>query len=724
MTAAKTYRFSTCVLLAGLTLFQTAAARGPTTTPRLVAHADREVSAALVPPEIQGRRFWNMLSSGARTTPAPAGDEPMVREAAICYHVPDLGAAQGDPRVVNADRLATLKPEPDPRVPFVVYTSAGRPPFRCLDDFQVDRASYEKWKAAHPNFLGFWTGVEWDNEYLTALGNSKRAAEDWRKRGYSETTCEHMQSVIAQATVDRQAAWQGLRVCYDGLRRYYFNDPERMMFLRGGWCFDHYALECGAGLVISETTNTGNYRHQVSMFHVRGAARQYGKPWQWYIATYYNGHDEQGNCSVNNEPNYVSRTRLSAQGNSGPGFGMSVSLNRRDMYLAYLAGASFVDHEDWNRAYLLRREGGDPQRRELSPHGLAMREWYAFTQRHPERGVSYAPVALLLPFNQGYPQWGGNPWSHFSIERADAMIDAFLYTVVPHSQDTRRGLEGCLSNSPLGDIYDVLLPNPPSGPIPLDRLRNYPVAILVGGVALDAPLAARLTEYVREGGTLVLNVRHANAHLPQSLLGAKPGTARAVQGPVATAWGEHLALDDPYDAEPLTLAGAEPLWTDAQGGVLASVNRYGQGRVVLTAVDYLLPRITPAKGAGHKIWQQLLRGRPMPLVENLLQHVVDEVLPLAVHGDIEYGLNRVPDGWWLYLINNRGVTKFTQTPETLDPAATARVTVDLRGLPVAGLCELRTDKPLSVASGKNGFTIEVGPGDIRVVKIATRSLRP
>jgi len=403
MIASKIRLLPTCVLLILAGPVLTKAAHERPSARRIVARANQEVNAALAPPEILGRRFWNMLSAGARTTPAPAGDEPMVREAAICYHVPALHTGNDRP-VVNADRLRTLKPEPDPRVPFVVYTSAGRPPFRCLDDFQVDRASYEKWRAAHPNFLGFWTGVEWDNEYLTALNSPKRAAEMWHKRGYSETAFERMQDVMAQARTDRRAALQGLRTCYDGLRRYYFNDPQRMMFLRGGWCFDHYALEWGAALVISETTNTGNYRHQVSLFNVRGAARQYGKPWEWYIATYYNGHDEQGNRSVNNEPNYVSRTRSAAPGsqeNSGPEFGMSVSLNRRDMYLAYLAGASFVDHEDWNRAYLLRREGGDPQRRELSPHGLAMREWYAFTQRHPERGVSYAPEALLFPFDQG-----------------------------------------------------------------------------------------------------------------------------------------------------------------------------------------------------------------------------------------------------------------------------------------------------------------------------------
>ena len=132
-----------------------------------------------------------------------------------------------------------------------------------------------------------------------------------------------------------------------------------------------------------------------------------------------------------------------------------------------------------------------------------MKEWYDFTQRHPDRGVSYAPVALLVPFNQGMPQWGGNPWSHFRPERPDMMIDAFLYTVAPFSQDVRKGKEGCLGNGEFGDIYDVLTPNPPSGPIPLAKLTEYKAAILLGKLDLDTALPSRLMEYVRQGGTLV-----------------------------------------------------------------------------------------------------------------------------------------------------------------------------------------------------------------------------
>lgn len=315
-----------------------------------------------------------------------------------------------------------------------------------------------------------------------------------------------------------------------------------------------------------------------------------------------------------------------------------------------------------------------------------------------------------------------SPWSHFPAQPADAMIDAFLYTVAPHVQDTRQGKEGCLANSPLGDIYDLLVPNPPSGPIPLERLLNYPVAIVLGTVTIDAPLARRLMEYVRQGGTLIVNIRQATEHLPVEFLGAKrAGQSRAVESPVSTAWGgKKVALAEPYDCEPLELHGAQSLWTDAQGGVLASVNRCGRGQVVLTAVDYMLPRAVATKGGAQKAWSELLKGKKMPLVENLMQQIVKEALPVEVRGDIEYGLNKTADGWWIYLINNKGVTKFTQTPETLDPTATARVVVDMRALPVTGLRELRTDQPLALEPAKNAFSIDVGPGDIRVVKMTIR----
>ncbi|MEN6549873.1 MAG: hypothetical protein ABFE07_27845, partial [Armatimonadia bacterium] len=109
----------------------------------------------------------------------------------------------------------------------------------------------------------------------------------------------------------------------------------------------------------------------------------------------------------------------------------------------------------------------------------------------------------------------------------------------------------------------------------------------------------------------------------------------------------------------------------------------------------------------------------MPLVELLMRQIVREVLPLEVRGDVEYGLNKVSDGWWVYLINNKGGTKYTTTPEELDPAATARVTVRMRALRASSVRELRQGTRIAVDAGRNAFTIDVGPGDVRVIHIVT-----
>jgi hypothetical protein len=324
--------------------------------------------------------------------------------------------------------------------------------------------------------------------------------------------------------------------------------------------------------------------------------------------------------------------------------------------------------------------------------------------------VSYAPVALLLPFNQGMPQWGGNPWSFFMVERPDMMIDAFMYTIAPFSQDTKKGKEGCLANSEFGDGYDVLVPDPTSGPIPLARLLDYKVAILLGKFDLQVNLAERLMEYVRKGGTLVINSRQVSNNLPQNFLGVKlSGKTAAVEGRVSfLTGGDNVTLSEPYDYEPVEICGASPLWIDEKGGVLASLNRFGRGSVVVTTVDFMMPR-KPGNFVGTTA--------KMPLVELLMRQIVKEVLPVEVKGDIEYGLNKVADGWWVYLINNKGVTKYTTTPEEFNIAETARVTVNMCALRASDVHELRKDEKVVIDRDRNEFTIQVGPGDIRIVKI-------
>jgi len=216
---------------------------------------------------------------------------------------------------------------------------------------------------------------------------------------------------------------------------------------------------------------------------------------------------------------------------------------------------------------------------------------------------------------------------------------------------------------------------------------------------------------VKAGGTLVLNLRQAGAHYPASFLGLdrEGGPAAAVQGPARSpAGGAAVELPDAYDCERGRLRGAAPLLEDAAGNVLACLNAYGKGRVLVTTVDYLIPKEEISSAA----------GRRFPLVEFLMDRIVRDVLPLEVKGDVEYGLNKLGDGWLLYLINNRGVTKYANAAQRLDPAQTARVEVFFKGIRPEGLVEVRSGTAIPYNQADNTFSVNVPPGGIRIVKIS------
>ena len=70
---------------------------------------------------------------------------------------------------------------------------------------------------------------------------------------------------------------------------------------------------------------------------------------------------------------------------------------------------------------------------------------------------------------------------------------------------------------------------------------------------------------------------------------------------------------------------------------------------------------------------------------------------VAVEGDVQWGVNRAADGWRVWLINNKGVTKYTFEDESFDASRTAYVTVRFND------------------SGRTVYT-SVGPGEWRIVQ--------
>jgi hypothetical protein len=664
-------------------------------------------------------------------------DTPLFRESGLIY------SCVKDITIANSSRvsISALNPphyldliETRPQAPFFIMPFGIRPVYKQMKTFECDTETYSAWKKAHPNFMG-WINGETDNDFLSAAPWAKgwwpRIKDGLEKTGDKELI-QNIVREFPEPKTREELTSQYAMACKANLG-YFFHDVDKVSYMRASYCFDHYFYESGSDVGWLETTNTGslssNYRHQVSLFFTRGAARQYHKNWAWYIAVFYNGYDDKGKFSGNNVPNcrIIKEKQMPGQeGKEGSEYGMSPSLVARDTFLAYLSGASFVNHESWY-GYLHETTKDGKRTWDLSsPFGKAWENWFEFTRSNPDRGASYAPVALLVPFEQGYPNYGGKSWGVFKYERPDWMIDAFMFTIMPHSPVTKTGDEGCLANSPYGDIYDVIVPNTPAKPVPLGVLNNYKVAVMLGQYPKSKAVAKRLMEYVKNGGTLLVNIKQINELFPPEFLGLEKASSpegageicnKEVKSPVRSLVdSKTFDLADKYEFDPVKLKGATPLLEDADGNVLACKKRFGKGNMIVSTVDCLVPKDNEDIKGGNSL-DKMVYGKNFPFVEYFLKSIVSEVLPLEVKGDIEYGLNKLADGWLLYLINNKGVAKFTNKDQILDMTKTAKVEVFLRNIKASAMTELRGGEVLPINEKTNCFSIEVPPGDVRVIKI-------
>ena len=705
--------------------------------PGIVVRKDYDIAEEWKPKLVMGKNFWHILLVSMDTHPVKGRwaqnqmrelvGMPLFKESGFSYNCVTTMT------VPNTDKVSVSAMEPHgyfelmntrPDAPFFIMPKGIRPVFNLFRKFDHDNMGYLNWKKAHPNFMGCVMG-EIDNDFLSKYPGKNKYWLKFEKNCNNPQLIADIKKGFPKPENREELTSLYLKAC-KSFPEFFFKDSPECGYMRAAYCHDHYYYECGAGLAWLETTNTGlpdgrlNYRHQISLFFTRGAAHQYNKNWAWYIAVHYNGYDDTGKFSGANIASYqIDKPVVNASGGlRGPGCGMSESLLTRDMFLAYLGGASFVAHEGWWWAYLNTTWKEGRKIWDLSsPLGRAWEDWFEFTKKNPDRGTSYTPVALLVPFEQGYPNYGGRSWGRFRYERPDWMIDAFMYAIMPHSPVTKEGKEGGLANSPYGDIFDVIVPNTPGKPVNIHILNNYKVAVMLGRYPEKSALTKRLMEYVRGGGTLLLNIKQIDKFFPAEFLGFHHlDTSEVVTNPVRSLPDDKVFnLSDKYSAVSIQLTKAVPLLVDGRNQVLICKNSFGKGNLIVSTVDYMVPEELD-QNSSYPL-DKMVYGKKFPFVEYCLRKIVGEVLPVEVKGDIEYGLNKVKDGWWIYLINNKGVTKFTNKPQKLDMTKTANIEVFLKNMKNSGITELRTGKEIAFNKTNNSFVVTVPPGEVKVVKI-------
>lgn len=540
-----------------------------------------------------------------------------------------------------------------------------------------------------PRFLG-WENGEQDGEYV---GQYVFGSYKWPKQSPDRS---------------REAAYEDfVRFSRDTLDALFHHHVVTV----GSLGFSHYYAEMNHRMIGLEL-GTGLQSSIMRCAFLRGASRQYD------LLTH--GHISMFMPSIEQKPDFYSTKCFPREGRGikvefmygHPDGGIPTDLAKRLWFASYMYGFSIcgtegglfyddmcalpkefsgieaegvrpelpVEREDgWvgDVASEVRKRNiqrGSELEAALTPFGREFRKWVWITRARPHRGVQYSPVALVLDFHHGWnpPIHKGmgqsapeKVWGNIPYTVGDFQIDQFFHWVFPGYGEYAYapGHRGCLTPTPFGDSFDVILSNASRG-----VLCKYQAAVLLGGMPDDANFAANLEAFVRSGRTVVMCTRQMTGDLADLAGVSLRGDALREDGSKSLISGKDYRESE-YLYDLVTPNGAEVLAESGAGHPLVCVNRVGEGRVIL---------ITPVFWADGErpdyVWHKrddlpwdmnyrndYLRGRPLPPVNFLkvVQEIVGGVLAscslIKVKGrPIQYIVNVTDDPRKLVvtLINN------------------------------------------------------------------------
>ncbi|HEX8846731.1 MAG TPA: hypothetical protein VF791_18960 [Pyrinomonadaceae bacterium] len=436
----------------------------------------------------------------------------------------------------------------------------------------------------------------------------------------------------------------------------------------------------------------------------RGAARQYGGNFLYYHA-----------------PNFgdTATTFTKAQNFAGPDnflhsrygatMGPSLSWYRKSYYLYYMGGASAIYLEQGFDQFFKPGPGENPF--QLNPLGRITEEFMRFAEKHPERGTPYTPVAFLLDPAHGwdmtdYPHW---PFGVSQINRSDRalreLFGAAYYPAPVTEGEPAMADRQVFVSSIFGDIFDVLV----ASETRKDAIDSYRAVIVGGHIEWSPGWAARLENYVRKGGVVVINAAQAKG-LSAQLLGAKVLAETAEADEARCLLPGETGTDlrgQVFRYQRMEVSkGAQVLMQTAAGDPLVTLNKVGRGSVIFSALpDHL--------GEDERI---------TPFAAHLLAHICADVTPVQVSGEVQYLINRNERGWVVTLINNKGVFKPQQGMAQVDRSASVEVMLSLKGKGIESAREWLDEKQLDILreNDRSFLKLSIPPGGVSIIELVER----
>ena len=374
----------------------------------------------------------------------------------------------GSPRVtVDSDYARSGKP-------FFVYERISRPPFFLPGDGcpLADRAAYAEWKKSHPGFLGFASLWELDSD------------STYLARYYDKIVDESARKALHSAF--RRPDEKGMSYRFDwakeAFRRakdFHFGEGAVWPMCSNFMGYEHFFGALGAAGLWYEATSQHFGAWNAAAAFLRGAARQRGLDYGWYMAQYYSGFNRKGEHLVGDS--LWKEKTAGASGNCRYR-GESRSLHRRQVAYGWLIGAKYIEMEGWKLIYTDEAEG------KLVPTENArdFNEVYELACR-VDRGEPFTPLAVLTPLAE--------PCS--TLYHNEDLLDpdsqkAIFDTLVPirgHNGEKipkrNKGQQGCLYNSEFAGFFDSLCPDSGQDSAAFAKALSRYSHVVVAGDAFD-----------------------------------------------------------------------------------------------------------------------------------------------------------------------------------------------------------------------------------------------
>ena len=280
------------------------------------------------------------------------------------------------------------------------------------------------------------------------------------------------------------------------------------------WGCDWLGIEIGENIIAAE----------LHVAFLRGAARMHGLPTfcdvsQWHSGTtprFLPGQEDEYTAYLSpEEATRIKKEVIPKGGTACVNGGHSPSLLSRLWYLCWLSGFTVVVPEGSQGCFFI---GGDKELAQLpaetvftlSPIGKRAKKFYEVTRKHPDRGIPYTPVAVMLDRYAGFFGFQhntGRPWGVLEPTVDDAATYGFFRELVPNSLGKMNPEPTELTEMPYtphGMSFDVVTDD-----IRSEALNVYPACILLGYHEFPPESLKTLENYLKAGGELYLTQRQA-----------------------------------------------------------------------------------------------------------------------------------------------------------------------------------------------------------------------